>query len=214
MSSEEREAFEERFLSCPDLLDELEAAERLQQGLQDVVALEKAHASKKPASNVVALFQSPQYAMAASFLLLISLGVSSFLLQQNTRSMAPDLPRVTGAEIVPLVSVRGTTARDPVNTLLLGDAPQQFVMMLDPGFEAYSHFRATVYRLDPANGQTMLWQVDQLIPGYEDMLALSLPSSVLDPGVFEVHLEGWRDEWPAEHGFEPIDTLTFRCINK
>ena len=44
LSDSEREAFEERVLSSPALLDELEAEERLQQGLQDVTALEMANA--------------------------------------------------------------------------------------------------------------------------------------------------------------------------
>ena len=214
LSVKEREAFEERFLSSDELLDELEAAERLRQGLQDVVALEKAHASEKPASHVVAMFHSPRYAMAASFLLLISLGVSSILFQQNTRLTEIDTSRAAATEIVPLVSVRGTMGSDPVNTLLLGDTQKQFVIMLDPGFDAYSHFRATVYRLDPAEGKSMLWRVDKMIPGYEDMLALALPSSALSAGEFEVQLEGWRNEWPAGHGFDPIDSLTFRCIDK
>ena len=84
-------------LYSPALLDELEAAERLQQGLQDVTALEMANApadqsTGRTRSVVVTLFQSPRYAMAASVLLLISLSCSSFLLQQRPafelRSMA------------------------------------------------------------------------------------------------------------------------------
>ena len=42
LTDTEREAFEERVLGSPALLDELEAAERLQQGLQDIAALELA----------------------------------------------------------------------------------------------------------------------------------------------------------------------------
>ncbi len=41
-------------------------------------------------------------------------------------------------------------------------------------------------------------------------LALSLPGPVLKPGDFEIQLEGWRDEWPADHAYDPVDTLTFR----
>jgi hypothetical protein len=210
LSTEEREAFEEQFLSSDGLLDELEAAERLQQGLQDLAALEKAHAPAKQGSRVMSMFQSPRYAMAASFLLLISLGVSSVLLRQNTRLAEFDSARALATEIIPLLSVRGATGSGTLNTVQLGGSAQQFVMMLDPGFETYSHYRATVFLLDPPQEPAMLWQVDEMRPGYEEMLALSLPGPVLKPGDFEIQLEGWRDEWPADHAFDPVDTLTFR----
>jgi len=208
LSIEEREAFEEQFLSSAELLDELEAAERLGQGLHDVTALENAHVAKK-APKTVSLLQSPYYAVAASFLLLISLGVSSSLLQKNATLSEMDSGWAVPSEIIPLVSVRGVAGSE-LNTLSLGDAPKRFVMMLDPGFEPYSHYRATVYRLDPAEEPAVLWQIDRMLPGYEDMLALGMPSSVLSPGDFEIQLEGWQDEWPADHGFEPLDTKTFR----
>jgi hypothetical protein len=46
------------------------------------------------------------------------------------------------------------------------------------------------------------------------MLALSLPGSIPSPGDFEIHLEGWREEWPANHIFEPVRTIYFTCIGK
>ena len=209
LTAEQVASFEEQFLSSDELLNELEAAERLGQGLHDVSALENAHVTKKPASNVVSLFQSPRYAMAASFMLLVSLGVSSVLLQKNAHLSEFDSNQAVPTEIIPLVSVRGVAGSD-LNTLPLGDAPKQFVMMIDPGFESYSHYRTTVYRLDPVKKPAMLWQVDEMLPGYEDMLALSLPSSVLSPGDYEIQLEGWLDDWPADHGFERLDTKTFK----
>jgi hypothetical protein len=141
--------------------------------------------------------------------LLVSLGVSSVLLQKNTHLSELGSNQAVPAEIIPLVSVRGVASSE-LNTLPLGDTPKQFVLMLDPGFESYSHYRATVYRLDSAKQPVMLWQVDEMLPGYEDMLALSMPSSVLSPGDYEIQLEGWLDEWQANHGFEQLDTKTFR----
>ncbi len=209
LTAEQAASFEEQFLSSDELLNELEAAERLGQGLHDMSALENAHVTKKPTSNVVSLFQSPRYAMAASFMLLVSMGISSVLLQKNAHLSEFDSNRAIPTEIIPLVSVRGAAGNE-LNTLPLGDAPKQFVLMLDPGFETYSHYRATVYQLDAAKEPAMLWQVDEMLPGYEDMLALSVPSSVLNPGDYEIQLEGWLDEWPANHGFEQLDTKTFK----
>jgi hypothetical protein len=220
LSEEEGADFEERFLSSDDLLDELEAAERLQQGLNDLATLEKAQAPSKDGlpgklvSGINSMFQSPRYAMAASFFLVVSLGFSGFLVQQNVRLSENGPGLAVPVEIVPLVSVRGTTSGEPINTLQLGDAAQQFVLMLDPGFEAYAHIRATVFRLDPTREPVQLWQVDNMRPGFEDMLALSLPGSVLESGDYEVRLEGWQDEWPVDHAFDPIRTIYFTCINK
>lgn len=87
-------------------------------------------------------------------------------------------------------------------------------MMLDPGFEDYSRFRTTVYRLENSGAKTMLWQVDDMSPGYEDMLALSVPGSVLEAGDFEIRVEGWRNEWPAAHEYEQVNTLTLRVSSK
>ena len=209
LTAEQAASFEEQFLSSDELLNELEAAERLGQGLHDVSALENAHVTKKPASNVVSLFQSPRYAMAASFMLLVSMGVSSVLLQKNAHLSEFGSNQAIPTEIIPLVSVRGVAGSE-MNTLPLGETPKQFVLMLDPGFETYSHYRATVYRMNPAKEPAMLWQVDEMLPGYEEMLALSVPSSVLSPGDYEIQLEGWLDEWPAAHGFEQLDTKSFK----
>jgi hypothetical protein len=209
LSDEKAASLEEQFLSSDELLDELEAAELLEQGLLDVSAVENARAIEKPASNVVSLFRSPRYAMAASFMLLVSLGVSSVLLQKNAHLSEFVSDRGAPTEIIPLVSVRGVSGSE-LNTLTLGDTPKQFVMMLDPGFEPFSYYRSTVYRLNPAKEPTMLWQVDEMLVGYDEMLALTVPSSILSPGNYEIQLEGWLDEWPADHGFEQIDTKTFK----
>ena len=215
LSDEEAASFEQQFLSSDELLDELETAELLGRGLNDVSALENANVTESPepravsSSGVVSLFQSPRYAMAASFMLLVSLGVSTVLLQKNAHLSDYGSIQAVPTEIIPLVSVRGVAGND-LNTLPLGDAPKQFVMMIDPGYEAYSHYRATVFRLDSAEEPAMLLQVDDMLPGYEDMLALSVPSSVLSPGDYEIQLEGWLDEWPANHGFEQLDTKTFK----
>jgi hypothetical protein len=209
LSTEEQKAFEELFLSSPGLLDELEAAECLQSGLHDITALEKAHTPVKPVFNTESIFRSPRYSIAASFLLLVSLGVSSVLLRENAQLSELNSDRALPTEIIPLVSVRGVAGGE-LNTLSLGGSPKYFVMMLDPGFEPYSHYRATIYRLNPPTKPSVLWQMDEMVPGYEEMLALSVPSSVFSPGDFEVHLEGWQEEWPPAHGFESIDSKTFR----
>ena len=210
LSQEEQDAFEERFLASPELLDQLEAAELLQQGLQDLAALEKAQPSPRrqgarTASGIMSLFQSPRYAMAASVLLLISLGVSSHLLRENAQLGEVGTNLVLPAEIVPLVTTRGTS----LNTITLDDPARHYVLMLDPGFEAFASHRATVYRLETGAQAQLVWQVDRLQPGYEDMLALSLPGAVLAPGRYEITIEGLPEG--TGQSYEQIGTVAFEA---
>lgn len=214
LSAEEQAAFEELYLSSPDLLDELEVAESLQQGLQDLAMLEKGGETKKRTSWLASVFNSPQYAMAASALLVISLGVSGTLFQRLNQSPMtnPGSGSVT-TQIQPLVSTRNAPGSESVNKLQLEEIPQNFVLMVDPGFSSYSHYRTTVYLKQVDGSQSLIWQGDRMQPGYEDMLALILPGTILSEGDYVVQVEGWRDDWPANHAFDSIDTVTFQVVS-
>jgi len=214
LSEREQEALEEQIMMSEDLLNDAEAAELLQRGIQDVHTVERSRARspEKQAHWLASLFYSPQYAMAASFLLVVSFGISGLLYQRGGESPMNQEVTALSTQIVPVISVRGIPGGDPINTLFLGAAEQQFVLMLDPGLDAYSSFRATVYRKEAAGEQSKVWQVDGMTPGYEDMLAFGLPGSVLAPGDFEIRLEGWRDEWLPGHAFDAVDSVTFRVL--
>jgi hypothetical protein len=211
LSAEEQAAFEEAFLSSEDLLDQLESAEMLRQGLNDVATLEQAQPAGSKPSWFVSMFNSPRYAMAASFLLLVSLGVSSSLLHQLGQGDGAEFS-ISPTQIVPLVSVRGAPGDPSVNTLRIGAGNEQMVLMLDPGFEQYSHYRASVFRLQAGSEPAQVMQVDGLQPGYEEMLALALSARALVPGDYQVTIEGWREEWPADHAFDRIDTVPLRVV--
>jgi hypothetical protein len=118
----------------------------------------------------------------------------------------------TGAQIVPLVSVRGAPGLPAVNTIEVGADSRQSVLMLDPGLADYSHYRATVHRLAAGTEPVQVWQVDRLQPGYEEMLALAVSSELLEPGEYRVTIEGWREEWTPGHAFETVDTVAFRVV--
>lgn len=208
LSAEEQTAFEEALLSSAELVDQLESAELLQKGLRDVANLEQQHSVVPTTSRFATLFNSPRYAMAASFMLLVSLGVSGTLLYQRGSLGVP----VMSTQIVPLVTVRGAPGDQAVNTLRVAKGNEQTVLMLDPGFEPYTHYRATIYRLKAGKEPARVVQVDGLKPGYEEMLALSLSSRGWQPGDYEVAIEGWRGEWPAGHAFDLIDTVPLRVV--
>lgn len=213
LSSAEAAAFEEAYLGSGELLDDLEAAEKLQQGLRDVAVLEKSAARSSRSSWIPSIFSSPQYAMAASFLLVASLGFSGLLYQRvGELDGLTGTPGAVPTQIVPLVSVRGLPGSEPLNTIQLDPDTHAYVLMLDPGFEPYSHYRASVYEAGSGGAGNLILQANNLTPGYEDMLALSIPASMLEPGEFDIHVEGWREEWPPEHAFAPVDVLTLRVL--
>ena len=209
LSTEEQAAFEEAMLSSADLVDQLESAELLQQGLRDVAILEPPQSADSTTSLLVSFFSSPRYALAASFMLLVSLGVSGTLLYQRDQTSYAELPFMS-TQIVPLISVRGAPGSQSVNTLRIGEGNEQAVLMLDPGFEQYAHYRATIYRLSPGKEPAQVVRVDKLQPGYEEMLALSLSFRGWKPGNYEVNIEGGRDEWPADRAFDLIDTVPLK----
>ena len=213
LSSAEAAAFEEAYLGSSELLDDLEVAEKLQQGLRDVAVLEKSAARSSRPSWIPSVFHSPQYAMAASFLLITSLGVTGLLYRQvGELGDLTGPPGAAPAQIVPLVSVRGLPGNEPVNTIQLDPDTHAYVLMLDPGFEPYARYRASVFEAGTGGAGNAILQVGNLTPGYEDMLALSIPAAVLKPGDFDIHVEGWREEWPPEHAFAPVDVLTLRVL--
>jgi hypothetical protein len=133
------------------------------------------------------------------------------LLHQLNQRDAAGLP-VASTRIVPLVSVRSAPGTPSANTIHVGAQNQQMVLMLDPGFEEYARYRVTIDRLQAGAEPARVMQVDGLQPGYEEMLALALSPGVLEPGDYRVEIEGWRDEWPADHAFDPIESLPLRVL--
>lgn len=176
LSDEESAAFEAFYLSDQETLTELEIAEKLQFGLKDAAAQGRLEASSRPGWFVRAV-TSPQWATAASILLVLSLGYTG-LLQRQLES-APD---VAAPQLVPLI-----TTRSAAPTTVVPQAPDGWlVLLVDSGFEPYSDYRAAV--LD-ADGQP-IWEVGGLQPGYEDLLAIGVDGSVLRPGRYDVVLQG------------------------
>ena len=47
------------------------------------------------------------------------------------------------------------------------------------------------------------------MPGYEDMLALALPSSLLTPGQYEIRVEGRLVDSSGSPTYEPVSEVNF-----
>jgi hypothetical protein len=205
LSPDDEAAFEARYLSDPELLDELELSEKLREGFQDVA---KVDAFRQPARRRPALmswFRTPQYAVAATVLLLISVAVSTALYRRiDTGSSVLMSGTFVKTQIVPLMTVR--SAGDPGPSISPA-AGEQLVFLIDPGPEPYPGFTATVSRRDLSEGAEPVWRSEQLEPGYQGMLALAIPSARLPVGAYRVILEG--EPGTGDAGTAPVSELRF-----
>jgi hypothetical protein len=183
LSDDEKAAFEEYYLSNAETLAELEMAENMQAGFRQ---LDESDIIQETAGGswFNRIFLSPQYAAAASVLLVFSLGLSGVLYQQRQTDPGFDRTR-----IIPVVSVRGTSSGQPANVVRFEPTDDWIVLLVDPGFETYIRYSASVARAD-GDDPVPIWRRDDLQPGYEDMLAVGLPGSLLDPGDYEITLSG------------------------
>jgi hypothetical protein len=181
LTHDEQQAFEEAYLADPELLEQLELAERLQQGLIDVARTGRQGGPQPKAW--LASFASPPFAAAASIVLVVSLVFSGMLYRENSalRNLANSSPGMT--RLQPLIAVRGSTS----NTISTPADGELIVLLVDPGAGNFDAFRARISRMDPPE---LVAEFDGLEPGYEDNLALAVPGSRLGPGDYEVLVEG------------------------
>src|SRR5688572_16744094 len=108
LTADEEQAFEEAYLGNAELLEEIEAAERLRDGMK---GLDSAGDLQRSRPRWQQAFASPRYAMAASLLLAVSLGFSTVLYNENRnlRGGVASTPMIT--RFVALEAVRGGNAR-------------------------------------------------------------------------------------------------------
>jgi hypothetical protein len=208
LSDEEEKAFEEALISSPELMEQLETAERLREGLKDLHAVDGLESQPERRFSPAALFHSPRYALAATVLLAVSLVTTGKLYMQMSDPAMP--MQAADTHIMELHTVRGTNSDDSINTFELKNPGNWQVLMVDPGYELYSHYRATLTRKTEDQSPEVILELDNMQPDYQDQLALGLPSNLLSLGDYEVHIEGWRNEWPTNHDYEPVNSVTFR----
>lgn len=176
LSDEESAAFEEFYLSDQETLAELELADKLEAGLKD--AAERGRLAKPSRQDwFVRAVTSPQWAAAASVLLVLSLSYTGML--QRQLGSTPD---VAAPQLVPLIATRSATPATVISNVSDG----WVVLLVDPGFEPYSDYRAAVLDRD---GET-IWVAVGLRPGYEDYLAVGVDGSILDPGRYDLVVHG------------------------
>lgn len=203
LAESEKAEFEERLVWDQELIDELDLAERLSEGLQQAV-VEDGYAAADGANSIFAqlsdLFRIPQYAAAASFLLAITLAAGVFMSPLMLESNRGDDAMIS-TNVVPLIALRSTT----VPTIRVdGDA---WTVLLVDIVGSYDSYRVIVRR-DGADMEP-IWRKDTLLPTYLGALAVGMPGSLLGPGRYVLSVEGVRRSEAGETIHEHVQNLIF-----
>lgn len=203
LTADEEQAFEEAYLGDPELLDDLQAAERLREGIKELD-----HAGRlerlRPPGRGRPWFASPQYAAAASVLFAVSLGFSAMLYRENITLRQDDLLLGSATtRLVGLEAVRGGNALE-----LSAPAPDELtVLQLDAGVVAYDTYRGVLTR-----GPDTIWSRADLVMRSDGTILIGpVPPRALLPGNYEARLEGRMNDWSAER-FEEVTRTDLTVI--
>ena len=203
LSTGEVAAFEERLTWDHELIDELDLAERLRDGLREATGEDSYTVAADRAgigdwlSN---LFSVPQYAAAASFALAVTLTAGVLL---NPFDAVRDTGgfQATLTEIVPLVAVRGATASQVVFS-----AGTQLVLLVDVT-GSHASYRVAIRGGQP--GASPFWTRDEMLPTHLDSLAVSMPGGLLEAGPYVLTVEGVSTSDDGEKTYEHIQNISF-----
>jgi hypothetical protein len=207
LSAAEEQAFEEAYLTDPQLLEELEVAERLRAGLKDSSAAGSVeHAA--PGPRWLALASSPRYGIAASLVAVVALVSATVLFVQNQGLSAGATSAANRpTRLLPLVSVRGAANANEIAAPARGEWT---VLLLDPGFGDYDTYRAVLVGSDGAE----VLRLDGLTPTYEDLLAVGMPGETLAPGDYEIRLSGGRRDWPVGRELDELSRTPLKVAER
>jgi hypothetical protein len=189
LSAADEQAFEEAYLADPALLEEVQLAERLRDGLRDQPPEEQRTSRLQPRPRWLEIAGSPRYGIAASLVAAAALLSSGVLYLENAGDAAFPAAGASRTRVLPLISIRGDAAASP-NVIAATD--EWTVLLLDTGFADYDRYRAVLVH----DGEEVL-RLDDMTPTYEGMVALGLPGRLLPPGAYEIQLAGRRSDWPA-----------------
>jgi hypothetical protein len=191
LTPDEEQAFEEAYLGDPEILDELQAAERLREGVKELDAAGRLKRAR-PQPRWLQALVSPQYAAAASVLLAVSVVLSTTLYRENQSLREQSVSMNSLARVVVLESVRGGNASEipaPAEDELI-------VLRLDAGLADYDTYRAVLVR---SGGDELeaIWSRADVQP-VDGWIQIGLPGRALRPGSYEARVEGRMADWPAE----------------
>lgn len=199
----EKDAFEERMVWDKDLVDQVDLAEHLREGLR-AAATAREYVAEPRGFNLAALVTGiltvPQYAAAAASALAVML-TAGVLLNPSVNIGGSQGTTAMQTDIVPLLAVRSGS----VQTI---DVDQNaWTVLLVDVMGDHTSYRVTV-RKDEA-GAEPIWVQDGLMPTYPDALAVGMPGNTLDAGSYVLSLEGVIDADSDEKTYEHIQNIAF-----
>jgi len=203
LSGSEVAEFEERLTWDQELLDELEIAERLRDGLREEAAEPREAVSSlrtRIAEWLSNLYYVPQTAAALSFALAVAL-TAGFLLGPLGAGRIPDGFQATRTEIVPLVAVRGAAAQS-----VEFDASSQLVLLVDVT-GSHDAYRVSVRADRP--GASAIWMQDDMRPTHLESLAVGMPGHLLGAGPYVLSVEGVSTSGDGGKVYEYIQDIPF-----
>jgi len=241
LAPDEREAFEEHFLDCPDCIDALESADGLQRGLRLVAARDAVDAAVQPiqrsprsrgailsiigiAAAVVIAVGGTDLVRTRRELARVS-AVAADLTGQSSRAQAlidSLSQRVDRLESAP-PTVAGGGSSAPVFALTMvrggGTSVPANRVVLSPGtdwivlsLELDDPNVAGRFRAILRDGQRReRWRDDRLIASTPDALGIALRAAILDEGDFTLDVER---QPPDSTSWTPAGRYAFRVIER
>lgn len=203
LEGSEQEAFEERLVWDEALLEDVQLAEQLQEGLKQVSAARAdiAESSRLEFGAMVAgLFAVPQFAAAASFVIAVTLTAGVLMSPLVKVGGEAGMPALQ-TDIVPLFTTRSE------DTLEIAIDPDAWIVLLVDVMGDYSAYRVTVRRDEP--GSDPVWMQDGLLPTYPESLAVGMPGSALAAGRYVLTIEGAPDSDAADASYEHLQDIPF-----
>ena len=174
LTADEEQDFEETYLGDPELLDQLQTAERLRDGIKELDAA-KPLERQRPRPRWQQTFASARYAAAASVLLAVSLGFSTVLYRENRDLRDGALsPTPMMTRFVALDSVRGGNAR----TIREPEDDEWIVLLLDAGPTEYDIYRAVLTRRVGERSEE-IWSRADLAPELGESILIGVPGRLL-----------------------------------
>jgi hypothetical protein len=204
LTPDEERAFEEAYLGDPELLNELEAAERLRQGIEDLGAAGELERRPSGGSRFSVPFSKP-WAAAASLVAVIGLAVSAGLYRDNA-TLRQELAAVANVDVrlMPVMTLRGA----PESEIEAPSEAGLAVLLVDPGVTSFESYRAV---LSAAQGGAEIWSADGLRPEFQDQLVIAVPGRLLPPGRYEIVVTARMNDWPADRS-EPVTRTAIRVV--
>jgi len=203
LEASEQEAFEERLVWDTTLVDEVQLAEHLRDGLRGVSATQVTDIDS-PGFDLVAmvsgLFAIPQFAAAASFLLAVALTTGVLMspfVDLGDRSESP----ASQTDIVPLFATRS----DDVMEIAVD--PNAWTVLLVDVMGDYLAYRITIRKAGP--DAEPIWMQDGLVPTYPESLAVGMPGSALATGRYVLTMEGAAETGTGETAYERVQDIPF-----